>query len=284
MEEPGETDRSRSPTTGWPPWSAPVALLGGLALALVGGLVVDVPALALGVKISSSHTPAGVTIADTVVQDVGFVLAALYCAHMGGRAVRSWQFGLRRPGIGWRSASGLILLLLVTFILLSAIWSATVHPKEETHLLESLGSYEGTALVLLSAALTCVVAPVCEEFLFRGFIFTALRSWRGTLPAALMTGLVFGGVHYGSAPTLDLVPLAVLGFGLCLLYRYTGSLYPCMIAHSLNNSLAFSSLENWGWQAPVLIVCALAGIGALVQVFKRVGLIAPEAGLAGPGA
>ena len=45
-------------------------------------------------------------------------------------------------------------------------------------------------------------------------------------PAAIITGLVFGGVHAGSAPVVDLVPLAGLGFGLCLLYRYTGSLYP----------------------------------------------------------
>ncbi len=291
MEEPApiaelapiEQDGSRSPSTGWPAWTAPVALIGGLALALVGGLVVDLPALALGAKITSSHTPPGVTIADTFVQDVGFVLAAVYCAHIGGRAVRSWQFGLRRPGAGWRSASGMIVLLLVAFIVLSAIWSAASHPPEEK-LLETLGANEGTALLLASAALTCVVAPICEELLFRGFIFTALRSWRGTLPAAMITGLVFGGVHAGSAPALDLVPLAGLGFGLCLLYRYSGSLYPCMIAHSLNNSLAFSSLENWGWQTPVLIVCALVGIGLLVQVFKRIGLIAPEARVARAGA
>ncbi len=268
-------ERSRSPTTGWPPWSAPLALIGGLALALVGGLVVEVPALLLGVKITSSHTPPGVTIADTVVQDVGFVLAAVYFAHIGGRIVRAWQFGLRRPGAGWRSASGLIVLLLIAFIVLSAVWSAAAHPSEEK-VLETLGSNEGTALLLLSAALTCVVAPICEEFLFRGFIFTALRNWRGTFPAALITGVVFGGVHYGSAPALDLVPLAALGFGLCLLYRYTGSLYPCMIAHSLNNCLAFSGLEGWGWQFFVLAVCALAGIGTLVALFERAGLITPE--------
>jgi hypothetical protein len=272
-----------SPTTGWRPWTAPVALLGGLALALVGALVVELPAWALGAKISSSHTPPGLTIADTAVQDIGFVLAAVLCAHIGGRAVRSWQFGLRRPRVGWRAASGLVLLLLSAFVLLSAIWSLSVHPGEDKTL-ESLGSNEGTALLLASAALTCVVAPICEEFLFRGYMFTALRNWRGTLPAALITGLVFGGVHYGSAPTLDLVPLAALGFGLCLLYRSSGSLYPCMIAHSLNNCIAFSGLEKWGWQAPVLIVCALAGIGALVQVFKRIGVIAPEVGLARPGA
>jgi uncharacterized protein len=282
-EEPPEGERSGSPSTGWPPWTALVALLGGLVLAFAGSLVVDIPALALGVKISSSHTPAGVTIADTAVQDVGFVLAAIYCAHIGGRAVRAWQFGLRRPGAGWPSASGRVLLLLVAFIVLSAAWSAAVHPGEEKTL-EQLGSNEGAVLLLLSAGLTCVVAPICEEFLFRGFMFTALRNWRGTLPAAVITGLVFGGVHAGSAPALDLAPLAALGFGLCLLYRYTGSLYPCMIAHSLNNSLAFASLEGWGWQAPVLMVSALLAIGAVVLAFKRVGLIAPEARLARPGA
>ena len=53
-----------------------------------------------------------------------------------------------------------------------------------------------------------MVAPICEELLFRGYIFTALRNWRGTLPAALIIGLLFGGVHVGSAPVLDLVPLA----------------------------------------------------------------------------
>jgi membrane protease YdiL (CAAX protease family) len=168
-----------------------------------------------------------------------------------------------------------VLVLLIVFLVLTAVWSLAVQPEKEKTL-EQLGSNEGTALLVLSAALTCVVAPICEEFLFRGYMFTALRNWRGTLPAALLTGVIFGGVHVGSAPALDLVPLAALGFGLCLLYRYTGSLYPCMIVHSLNNSLAFSDLEGWGWQVPVLMVSALALIGVVVLGFKRVGLIAPE--------
>ncbi|MGO9320379.1 MAG: lysostaphin resistance A-like protein [Solirubrobacteraceae bacterium] len=284
MEGSQDADTSRSPETAWPVWTAPVALLGGLVLATLGGLVLDIPAaLVFGVKLSSSSFPPGLSIADTAVQDVGFVVVAVYCAQLGGRIVRSWQFGLRRPGAGWWPAARLIVLLLVAFVVLSVAWSELVHPGEEKTL-EQLGSNEGAALLVLSAGLTCVVAPICEEFLFRGYIFTALRNWRGTLPAAVMTGLLFGGVHVESAPVLDLVPLAALGFGLCLLYRYTGSLYPCMIAHSLNNSIAFSGLEGWGWQAPVLMLSALAAIGALVLAFKRVGLIAPEPGLARPGA
>jgi len=269
-------DPRRSPVTSWRPWTAPLALLGGLLLAAIGGVIVELPALALGVKITTRHTPAGITIADTVVQDVGFVVAAVWLAHMGGRIVRSSQFGLRRPGIGWRSAAGLVALLLVLFIVLSVVWSEAVNPSREK-LLEQLGTNEGTLLLLLSAGLTCVIAPICEEMLFRGYIFTALRNWHGTWPAAIITGVIFGGVHAGSAPALDLVPLAALGFGLCVLYRYTGSLYPCIIAHALNNSLAFSSLENWTWQTPVLMVGSLLAIFCVASAFRRVGVIGESA-------
>jgi CAAX protease family protein len=275
--EPHESDPRRSPDTDWPAWSAPAALLGGIVLAAVGGLVVDIPALVLGVKVTSSHTPAGLTIADTFVQDVAFVFAAVYCAHLGGRVVRAWQFGLRPPGVGWRTSCGLIALLLVAFVALDVIWSEILNPSKEK-LLEQLGSNEGAALLVLSAGLTCAVAPMAEEILFRGYIFTALRSWRGTGGAAVITGLLFGAVHAGSAPLLDLVPLAGLGFGLCLLYRWTGSLYPCMVAHCLNNCIAFSSLEGWGWQVVVLVAGSLVAMGLLLRASAAVGLLpAPAA-------
>jgi CAAX protease family protein len=275
-------DSSRSPDMGWPPWTAIVALLGGLLLAMIGGLIVDVPAAALGVKITSAHTPPGIEIADTFVQDVGFVIAAVYCAHLGGRTVRAWQFGLRPPGAGWFAAAGWIVLLFLVFLLLSVIWSLLVNPGEEK-VLERLGTNEGASLLVLSAGLTCVIAPICEELLFRGYIFTALRGWRGTWPAAVITGLAFGGVHAGSAPALDLAPLAMLGLGLCLLYRYTGSLYPCIAAHSLNNSVAFAALEGWNVsQGLLLVLAALATIGTLVLVAIRAGLIASEPSAARP--
>src|ERR1039458_5206748 len=125
-------DPRRSPDMSWSPWTAPAALIGGLVLAAVGALIVDLPVtLLLGVKITSSHTPPGVEIADTVVQDLAFVLAAVYCAHIGGRVVRAWQFGLRPPGVGWPSAAGLLVFLLVAFLVLSVGWSAAVNPEKE---------------------------------------------------------------------------------------------------------------------------------------------------------
>jgi membrane protease YdiL (CAAX protease family) len=64
----------------------------------------------------------------------------------------------------------------------------------------------------------------------------------------------------------------VLGFGLCLLYRATGSLYPCIAAHCVNNSLAFGSLENWDWQIPVLMASSLLVLWLLALALSRAGV------------
>ena len=265
-------DPVRSPDTRWPPWTAIVALIGGLVAAAIAGFIVDLGALLAGVKISGSHTPPGLVLADTFVQDIAFVLAAVWSAHLGGRSVRAGQLGLRRPGVGWRRAAGMVVLLFFAFLILSGAWNAAFHPGKEK-LLENLGTNEGAALLVLGALLTCVFAPICEEILFRGYVFTALRNWRGTGLAAVLTGLVFGGVHAGSAPALDLLPLAALGFGLCLLYRFSGSLYPCFTAHAINNSIAFASLEEWTvGQGALLLAGALACLWTLIWLSRRWGL------------
>ncbi len=276
-----EGDPRRSPDTPWRPWTAPLALIGGVAVAVIGQLVLTVIALLFGAHVTTSHTPGGLVIAGTFVQEVGFVLAALYFAKLAPHPVRSWQFGLRRPGNGWGWAVFMVACLIVAFLGLDGIWAEILHPTKEK-LLETLGTKESRSLLVLSAALTCVAAPIGEEMLFRGYMFTALRNWKGTLPAALIVGVLFGGVHVGSAPAADLVPLGALGFGLCLIYRFTGSLYPGIASHALNNSIAFTSLEGWNAaQGLALTVCALAGLAVIAQGAKRAGWVVDRRGIAG---
>ena len=98
-------------------------------LAAVAGVLVDIPAAVFGVSITASHVPAGLEIADTAVQDAAFVAAAVFCAHIGGRTVRAWQFGLR-PTPFWRAVRRAALLLFA-FLVLSLNWVALFHsPKE----------------------------------------------------------------------------------------------------------------------------------------------------------
>lgn len=271
---PSSVRRKGPAENDWPAWSGFLALVAALVLAAVGAAVVDIPALVLGVKLSK-HIPPGLELADTFVQDIAFVLTPVLFAQLGGRAVRSWQFGLR-PTPPWRAA-GLILLTLLGFLVFNAAWSALLEVSTKEKLLEQLGANETALLLVLSALLTTVIAPIAEETLFRGYIFAALAKWRGWLPAAALTGVLFGAVHAGSAPAVYLVPLAVLGVALCALYRRTGSLYPCIAAHSLNNSLAFGVLEKWGWQRiPALAACALLAISLIALSLRSVGVISRE--------
>ncbi|HTZ85576.1 MAG TPA: type II CAAX endopeptidase family protein [Solirubrobacteraceae bacterium] len=262
-------ERRPSAASEWSPWYAPLALIAGLVFATVGALIIDIPAAAFGVDVNAKHLAPGLTIADTAVQDAGFVLVAVFFAQIGGRVVSPEMFGLRPTRL--RRAVWLGFLTLLGFFVFTLVWGTIFHSEQEK-LLEQLGAENSTLLLLLSAALTCVVAPIGEEFLFRGFVFTALRNWRGVWPAALITGVLFGAVHAGSAPAVDLVPLGVLGVGLCLLYRATGSLYPCIAAHCVNNSIAFGSLENWSWQIPVLLLAALSVLTALAFALTRAGI------------
>lgn len=260
------------PANDWAAWTGFAALAAALVLAAVGGLIVDIPAIALGVKITSEHTPPGIELGDTVVQDVVFVLTVVLFAQLGERKVRSWQLGFR-PTAPWRAA-GLVMSALFAFLLFSELWSVILNESAKEKLLEQLGANETALLLALSALLTTVIAPICEETLFRGYIFPALSKWKGWLAGALMTGVLFGGVHYGSAPVIDLVPLGMLGVLLCLLYRRTGSLYPGIAAHSLNNSIAFGALEGWSvGQSVLLMVGALVVIGIFALLFRALGVI-----------
>jgi membrane protease YdiL (CAAX protease family) len=264
-------DAEPSPRLRWPPWTALVALIAGFAAALFGALVLGVVALAFGADFNDQ--PPSIQILATIVQDLCLIGSAVLFARMFGRA-RPADFGLRPtrfgPALGWA------VLTLVAFFVFTAAFVAIIgaSPKDD-QLPKQLGVDDSTAAMLAVAFLVAVVAPVAEEFFFRGFFFTALRNWRGLWPAAIFTGLVFGAIHGSSADPAFLLPLAFFGFALCLLYQKTGSLYPGIAVHCTNNSIAFGATQNWTWQIPVLLAVSLAVIALVALAVRHVWSASP---------
>jgi uncharacterized protein len=255
----------------WKPWMAWVALIAAFGGALMGALIVGVIGAVAGADISDP-TPA-VNISATIVQDLSFIAAALLFAGIAGRPLPE-QFGLR-PTRLW-SAVGWMAVAFVSFYVITATWVAILGvDADDSKLPDELGVDDSTFAMLAVAFLVAVVAPIAEEFFFRGFFFTALRSWKGLWPAAILTGLVFGGIHVGSAEAAFLLPLGFFGFALCLLYHRTGSLYPCIALHCLNNSLAFGVSQHWGWEIAVLFVTALSIITLAGVVVRAAWTPAP---------
>jgi membrane protease YdiL (CAAX protease family) len=258
--EPQTAIEERPP---WRPWTAPAALLLALAAGLIAGSIVLV-----GVAIFTGHTrstPAG-TIVATVFGDICFIGSALFFAQLGARPTLA-QFGLRVPPLGralvWMTAG------YVFFLAFSGAWLSLLNVDTKDHSLDDLG--QTSAALAAAAVLVTVIAPVAEEFLFRGYIFTALRGWAGVWGAALITGALFGAIHLDPDRQIGfLVPLAVFGFVLCIVRQRTGSLLPCIALHSLNNSLAFGVTEDWPpWAIALLAAGALALLGSVLLPVVR---------------
>jgi membrane protease YdiL (CAAX protease family) len=157
----------------------------------------------------------------------------------------------------------------IGFVVFAGIWSQIIDLGEAEDQLENLGVDDSDAALIFGALLVCIVAPIVEEFFFRGFFYAAMRNATGPWIAALITGAIFGGIHYGSADAGALVPLAIFGIGLCLLYEWTGSLYPCIALHAINNCLAFGYAVDWTWEIPVLLIASLAACAALTVPAAR---------------
>ncbi|MDP1849149.1 MAG: type II CAAX endopeptidase family protein [Solirubrobacteraceae bacterium] len=225
----------------WPAWLSVAGLLAGYGTTIVLGLVVLVFASAFGA--STQDPPPGVNIGLTVVQNLALVGAAYFFAMLGGRPTAA-DFGLR-PARLWRSVR-LLVAIWVGFYVVSAIWAVALDLEEQQTLPDELGADGSLFNALVVIGLVTVIAPLGEELFFRGFFYGALRNWRGPALAAILSGAVFGGVHLGSSPIGYLVPLAFFGIGLCLLYEWTGSLYPPIALHALNNSIALGANQKYG--------------------------------------
>jgi hypothetical protein len=239
----------------WRAWTAPAGVALGLALGGLATILVDVAAAAGGSSLK--HPPPAVNIIGDVVFDLGFVAAALYLASLSGRPSPA-AFGFRpvsiRAGVKW------FVLAAVAYYGITAVYGAIFRLHGSDKLPSELGAEHSTAALIAASVFVCVVAPIAEEFFFRGFFFGALRRMRipvaghdlGTWVAALVTGLLFGLAHLGSAPLQYLIPLGFLGFVLCMVRWKTGSLYPCMALHGANNALALG-VNQLNWNAAEIL-------------------------------
>jgi membrane protease YdiL (CAAX protease family) len=80
----------------------------------------------------------------------------------------------------------------------------------------------------------CLIAPVVEEIVFRGFLFSAFTNRWTVLRAAVLSSLLFGGVHGYSWSGFLMVTL--FGILLCGVYWRTRSLWAPILAHALFNT------------------------------------------------
>lgn len=110
------------------------------------------------------------------------------------------------------------------------------------HPLQGMTATSGSSEIRTALFLAAVVgAPLLEEIFFRGALYGALRRRFGVTLGILGSSAFFAILH----PQLPLgfLPIALLGATFCALYEWRQSLVPGMVAHAVNNGLAFLMLS-----------------------------------------
>jgi membrane protease YdiL (CAAX protease family)/ABC-type transport system involved in multi-copper enzyme maturation permease subunit len=79
-----------------------------------------------------------------------------------------------------------------------------------------------------------ILPGICEEIAFRGVLLHALKRHYPAVAAALLVGIVFGLFHFS---LFRILPTAYLGVVLAAVTLLSGSIYPAMAWHALNNAL-----------------------------------------------
>jgi sodium transport system permease protein len=142
-----------------------------------------------------------------------------------------------------------------------------------------IGKIQEVPPVLLIATLG-IVPAVCEEFFFRGYLLSALRSSMSGTRAVLLSSLLFGVFHLVATDRLHferLIPSTALGLVLGWLCVRCGSALPGMLLHATHNSLLLAvahyqkELNDWGLGLDQTTDVASAGLPASWLIAGAIG-------------
>jgi CAAX protease family protein len=253
----------------WPAWFGFAALGMALVIAVLASGILLAIVQATGADVNADSP--GVSIGATLIQDGVLVGCALWLAARVAPP-RPWQFGLRGTPF-WRGVKWAAIAFAIYFVF-QIVYAAAIHPDEKQTTLEDLGAGSSAIATFVIGILVVGVAPVAEEFFFRGFFYSALRTRFSFMAAALIDGVVFGAVH---APTgiQAVPPLIVLGIAFCIAYEVTGSIIPGVILHALNNMVAFGVDKDGSWAVAGGVAGALIAACILVPAHLGAARAAP---------
>ncbi len=220
------------PEVGWGGGMVALGVLIAAGTMLVGTIMVAVfdPEL---------ESPAARNAAQLAVA-LSLMGTALGFAFFDARGRIQEAFG--KLGLGPRialGAIGLAVLAWFVYILFAGLLTPLLQPDQEDVTRELGTDKDEFGSVAVAAFLIVIAAPLSEEMFFRGFMFGGLRRSMSIWPAALISAAVWGSLHLGAGNIGVAVQLAVFGVILAWLYERSGTLWAPVLAHTINNTIAF---------------------------------------------
>jgi membrane protease YdiL (CAAX protease family) len=247
-------DRDRDVEALVVPWTARQTWI-GVGLTLGPWLLLALATLALAARTPSSAqlrslSPLEDAVGGVLAFGVTSVLEATFLAAPLVFALRTRPAGsgaieaLRALGFrrfDWRVAALWVVIAAGLGFAASSLYDQVKGPlglqTNTDTLAEQIKVMPLTTLGLLLAG--ALVAPLCEEVFFRGFLLPGAARSMPVWAAIIVSSALFGIAH---ADLGSLAPLIVIGLLLGVVRYKTRSLWPPIFLHTLNNAIALIAL------------------------------------------
>lgn len=221
-----------------------LAALTLIGTALIGALIVAVVATVMGWQHFGDLARQAFAGSGSDTFEMRALLAAVLAFYVAVAAAvliaAKWRAGANwRDLLGWRSfrlsdwriwaiVAGALVYSAAASLALGHFW-----PHSSAELAIPPDRLAAVMLFVVAA----VVAPVTEELLFRGWIYTSLRFSWGFWPALLISSVLFALAHYDKT---HFYALAVFPIGVVIgLLRERAGIKASIMFHAINNLAAF---------------------------------------------
>jgi len=139
----------------------------------------------------------------------------------------------REPLIAMGVVGGLWIALICVTLILSVVAPRIPLTPE---IIERAADSPSLSFVIFIVVAATLVAPICEEVFFRGFLQTALRKRMPIVVAAIVQAFIFGALH--TFGTVHAVVVFFLGLVLTAVYEWRKTLLTPILVHAGNNAIA----------------------------------------------
>ena len=250
VEAPDPDNPRWGPLTGLGVWVASVAAIMVMPLiAIVFWLVVQqvlgkLPHFASGEEFAQWALSPNVLLVQIISTIPAHAITVAICwavvTRMGSRpfwASLGWHWG-GFPVWYWIVFSA---CLLIGLQLIAPVLSRFL-PEADSPFAQLLRSSKQMRIAV--AVVAIVSAPLVEEVVYRGVLFSSLRKRMGLIATVLVVTVTFAGVHVfqNRGAWVSIAGLTLLSLVLTLVRARTRSILPCVLIHTLNNAAAAASI------------------------------------------
>ncbi len=178
-----------------------------------------------------------------LIQLIAIIPAHIFTLLAAWLVVTRWRKYSFREMLGWEWNGFKIwhAIVITVFFYALAIALKLVFPEQENEMDKLIHS--SRAAVYLVAFFATFTAPIVEEVVYRGVLYSALQRKFGIILAVAFVTILFAAIHipqYSSNNVPDfaaIIILVLLSLTLTMIRVKTKNLLPCIILHTIFNGI-----------------------------------------------